>query len=421
MPRDYRTESSPRRILFVVEKLADRSGGAERILIETANSLAARGHQVEIVSHEFRRKPPFYRLSFGVVHTNLRPPRENRGALRSYIDGHREEFQAEAWYRFPFDRLTWFSRHGGFWRRLERYLAAHRPDVAIAFMPPAITALALADPGYPLRKVASTHNNPEQDFHNPARWDPNPLDRKRRFEAMRALDLIMVLLPEYADWYPEELRDRVAVVPNAVHPVDPVLLPAERQSKIVMSVGRLAPVKRHGMLIEAWARLAADFPDWSLHIYGIGQLKAELAEQIAMLGLESRVRLMGHTRRILDRYLEAEILAHPAEYEGFPLAVTEGLAAGLPVVGFADCSGLNRLVLPGRNGLLVPAEGERVANLAAALGGLMHDADLRRRMGQFARESVSQYTPDKVIDLWEDFLATNAAQDAPVVAQARGG
>ena len=76
----------PRRVAFVIDKLAERSGGAERVLIETANALAARGHLVEILTHEHRGKPPFYPLAFGVTHTNLRRPQAVRGRLRRELD-----------------------------------------------------------------------------------------------------------------------------------------------------------------------------------------------------------------------------------------------------------------------------------------------------------------------------------------------
>ena len=393
------------KVCFVVEKLADRSGGAERVLIETANALAARGHEVDILSHEFRGKRPFYPLRFGVVHTNLRPMRESRPRVRRRLDRWREALHAR-WKRLPFplDRLLWVSKHGGFWRRLERWLAAHRPDVAIAFMPPAISALGLAKPGYPLLRIASMHNAPEQDFLNPDRWDPSSLDRRRRLALMEHMDRILVLLPEYRDWYPPGLRERCVVMPNAVEPV-----PAERRhtnprGPVVMAVGRLATVKRHGLLIDAFARLAPKFPDWRLEIYGTGPIEAELAARIARHGLEGRARLMGHTRSILERYLASSLLAHPAEFEGFPLAVTEALAAGLPVLGFEDCSGLNRLVQDGVNGLLVSAAGDRTEAFAAALDGLMRDEARRRALGAAGPASMADYAPERIIDLWETLM-----------------
>lgn len=399
-----------KRVTLVIEKLAERSGGAERVLIETANALAHRGHEVEILSHEFRGRPPFYPTAPGVRLANLRPPRESRSRLRRLLDRLRGLAERVLPEVFPFDRLVWQSRNRGFHHRLSRHLAATRPDVALAFMPPAISALALAAPGMPLRRIASTHNAPEQDFCNPERWDPSRLDRRRRLALTGRMDRIAVLLPEYRDWYPAALRQRIAVIPNAVPPQDPARLARAERGNIVLAVGRLAAVKRHDLLIAAWARIAPGFPGWQLHIYGEGPERGTLQVQITAAGLQDSVQLRGHSARIADAYLGAALLAHPAAYEGFPLAVTEALAAGLPVLGFADCSGLNRLVQDGLNGHLIPAPPReidpvrRIEPLSAALATLMADAATRQRLGAAGPASMAPYTPASVIAQWEALL-----------------
>ena len=396
------------RVLFVIQKLAERSGGAERVLIETANALARRGYQVEIVTHEYRGGPPFYPVVPGVILSNIRKPQQSR--WRRPVNIARQ--LVERAYDVPgLDRLAWLSRHGSFWRRLRTHIEATRPAVAVAFMPPAITALALARPTYPLRRVASMHNAPEQDFFNLTRWDPSKLDRRRRLELMSQMDRIAVLLPEHRDWYPPHLRRVVAILPNAVPPVSPSLR-ANSRDKVVLAVGRLASVKRHGLLIDAWTRLAPRFPEWKLRIFGDGPLRSELQSRIEAVGLTTAC-LMGHTDKITEQYLSAAILAHPAEFEGFPLAVTEALASGLPVVGFADCSGLNRLVRNGENGVLLPAEGDRLDSLVTALSSLMSDASRREALGAAGPASVEPYAPEVIIDQWEELLF---GEHLPVVA-----
>lgn len=400
------------RICLVIDRLAGRSGGAERVLVETANRLAGRGHEVQVVTHEPRKGPPFFPLAFGIVHTNLRRPQEARSRLRRRLDRRRESFQRRfETAGFPIDHAVWLSKHGGFWRRLERHLAAHEPDVAVAFLPPAIVALGLAQPSPGLRRIASIHNVPGHDLADPGRWDPSALDRRRRMEALGHMDAITVLLPEFRDWFPGELRDRVAVVPNAVRPISHARIRLHQpREKLALSVGRLAGVKRHGLLIEAWARLAQTFPDWRLRIYGTGPLTEELDARINALGLADKVRLMGHTDAIDEAYLAASLLVHPAEHEGWGLAVTEAMAAGVPAVGFADCPGVNQLIRDGETGLLVPGGGDRVAALAAALAGLMGDEPRRAAMAEAAPASVRAFHPDRVTDRWEAVLSGDAPE-----------
>jgi glycosyltransferase involved in cell wall biosynthesis len=408
-----------RRLTFVTEKLAERSGGAERVLIETANALARRGHQVEILSHELRDEPPFYPLAPGVLHTNIRPQRTVRSRPRVYLDKARSVVHRRGALTPPLDRLSWASRHGGFANRLRRHLEVTAPHAVTAFMPPAIAALARAAPRggpAPLR-VASMHNAPEQDFENPERWDPAPYDRRRRRELMSAMDRILVLLPEHRDWYDAALRPRIRVMPNAVAPVAEAARQGPRE-RVILSVGRLAEVKRHALLLRAFARVADGFPGWQLRIYGHGPLADDLAGLIRDLGLGGRAHLMGHSTEVPQAYLASAFLAHAAKYEGFPLAVTEALASGLPVLGFADCAGLNRLVADGETGLLLdpgeaeratddapaPVGGPREAALAAGLARLMGDDALRTRLGRAGPASMAPYAPERVVDMWEEVL-----------------
>ena len=403
-------DRAPRNIMLVTERLAFRSGGAERVLIETANALEARGHAVEIVTHERDMRPPFFPMRFGVTHTNIRRPDRARSRTRLRLDRWRERLYARVYeYRFPLDRVVWLSKHGAFWRRLEDHINLHRPDVAIAFLPSAIVALGLIRPQYGLRRIASLHNVPERDLCDPARWDPNPFDRQRRMSALHVHDAITVLQPEFRDWFPEDLRRKISIVPNVVRQVSSARRAKFDKEPTVLSVGRIAAVKRYDLLVDAWKLLADDFPGWTLKIFGRGPLHNDIRDRISELGLGGKVRLMGHTSRIDEEYLKASIVAHPARHEGWGLAASEALAAGVPVVGFESCPGINHLVKHGTNGLLVPRDADKIEGLADALSTLMRDEQLRLRLGGAAPASVADYDPDKVYDLWEDLLYEPAA------------
>lgn len=411
MPRPERRKS----VCLAIEKLADRSGGAERILIELANALARRGHPVQIVTYERRGKRPFYPLGLGVALFNLRRPDNRRSLPRRLLDRLRDLAHGLRLYAPPFDRLLWASQHGGYSRALERHLALHAPDVAIAFLPPAISALGMARTEG-VRRISSIHNVPAADLADPERWDPNPLDRRRRMAALAASDAVTVLLPEFRDWFAPEIAAKVALAPNPVKPVSKRRRAAAARRKVVMSVGRLAAVKRHDLLIDAWARIAGDRPDWRVEIYGVGPDAAALTARIHAAGLEGSVTLMGHHSDITDRYLTASILAHPARHEGWGLAVSEALAAGTPAIGFADCPGVNRLIEDGRTGVLVQPGADRVAALAAALARLIDNPQERQAMGAAGPAAMARYAPDRITDIWERIIDPQYGDDDAMAA-----
>lgn len=392
------------KVCFVIQKLALRSGGAERVLIDTANALYDRGYAVELVSHEHRGKKPFYPLRKGIIHTNLYPRDKNRTRIERLWARLQSVFHKNRLYLPGLAHIQWWSEHGAFRRRLARHIDATEPDVVIAFLPPAVTALGHAKPKYKPRRFASLHNVPEQDFDNTERWDPNPVDRRLRKSALEHFDGIGTLLPEFCDWFDPAMRDRLLIMPNAVKPVPVEKIAKAKRMKKVISVGRLADVKRHHLLIEAWADLQKEFPDWSCDIYGVGPIEAQLAQQIKELGLSEKVHLRGHSKSMEGVYLESAILAHPAKFEGFGLVITEALAHGLPVVGFEDCSGFNFIVRDRVSGVFVPAEGSRSANLAQALARLMRDPEERARLSQAGLEELERFREDNVLDLWEEAI-----------------
>jgi glycosyltransferase involved in cell wall biosynthesis len=157
-------------------------------------------------------------------------------------------------------------------------------------------------------------------------------------------------------------------------------------------------------LIKAYASLAERFPDWDLRIVGAGDDRPALEALIAQLPeIAGRVTMPGAAADIYKEYLSAHLFCLPSRWEGFPNALAEALAHGLPAVGFADCAGVADLIQSGENGTLAEGNGD-LASLTAALTRLMADPSLRVRLGTQAVESVAHYRPEDMVDLWEQTL-----------------
>lgn len=414
------TDVSRPRITFVCEGLVTAVGGAERVLCEVANHLARAGYQVDVVTHEKARGAPFFPLAPEVRFLHLRRPPETHGALRRFLgeplrDLGREVFHLLRLHRVPgLARLGWYDRQGGFRRRLERYLRDYPRDVAIAFMPRAIVALGLARAPGPLVRIASTHTAPERDFDEATGDNANVATRALTRRVLRQFDRITVLQAEFRDWYPDALRNRTMVIPNAVA-AQPAAS-AERE-RLVLAVGRHVAVKDHDLLVEAWARVAPRHAEWRLEIHGQGPERPALERLVAERGLSGSLHLKGTTPEVAALYARAALLVHPSRIEGFALVVAEALAARLPAVGFADCPGVNELIRDGENGVLVaagPDREARVAGLAAALADLMADDARRDRLGRAGPASVARFAPERIMPLWEALIADALADQSAV-------
>lgn len=186
---------------------------------------------------------------------------------------------------------------------------------------------------------------------------------------------------------------RLQALPNSVPA--PTLPPADGRGRIVVAAGRLTPVKRFDLLIEAFAAVAAAHPDWTLRIYGRGEEKERLRALIDRLGLYESVFLMGAVTPMEAEWVKGSIGAVASAYESFGMTVVEAMSCGLPVVS-TDCPyGPGEIISPGEDGLLVPV-GDREA-LSGALLRLVADDELRRRMGRTARDNALRYRPDTVV------------------------
>lgn len=389
-------------VCFVIQKLAGLSGGAERVLIDVASGLAARDMDVEIVCYERNGGVPYYPLQ-GVSHRNLFPRQVSISTERP------PSFGLEARVRgtpnmFPLGHLKWHVTYGAFIRALRRHLGETRPDVVIGFMPTGIMVAAMAAHELGIPCIGSTHNVPEEDFGASQRWDPNPVYRKRRMESLDLVDRLLVLQPEFRDWFAPHLGPKIDVMPNPIAPLEGPVVPPERREPIVISVGRLTRVKRHAELLRAWGIAAKQFPDWQLHIYGVGPEKEALAKQINSLGLQDKARLCGVTPNIFDRYQEASLMCHPAEFEGFGLSVAEALSCGLPVIASQECSGVRNLIEDGRNGVLVKDGPGFVDNLGKTLSELIKAPGRRARLGRSGPGSLERFAPEIVYDKWETLV-----------------
>ena len=111
--------------------------------------------------------------------------------------------------------------------------------------------------------------------------------------------------------------------------------------------------------------------------------------------------MRGNAENVIDIYKKADIFAFPSAYEGFPLAMTEAMSAGLAVIAFQSCSAVNELIQSGRNGLLVK---DGVEALSEGLEYLMTNREKRLAFGKQAQQDMKKYVAKKIWDQWENLM-----------------
>lgn len=189
-------------------------------------------------------------------------------------------------------------------------------------------------------------------------------------------------------------RNHLLVLPNPVNFSD---IPDKRCHdfrKEIVTVGRLCKEKNHKLLIEAFSEVSNDYPEYILKIYGEGELKKELRDMIWGMGLDSKVKLMGTSKKVMEYVDQSAVFVLSSDTEGFPNALVEAMAVGMPVISSRFATGVaEELITDGENGYLFNV-GDR-AGLVSALrkllareGEFLSFADKNRKVAEQYRDSV---------------------------------
>jgi glycosyltransferase involved in cell wall biosynthesis len=187
------------------------------------------------------------------------------------------------------------------------------------------------------------------------------------------------------------------VIPNGVDLTElptpqPVELPFGR---FVLALGRVVAKKGFDLLIDAFAEIAAAYPDVGLVIGGDGAARAGLVEQARSLGLSDRIALPGSLSRAQVTWAmqNAGMFVLPSRIEPFGIVVLEALQARLPVV-VSSRGGAGEIIRDGHEGLVVDPFDRKA--LAGTMARVLDDQALARRLSQAGRLRVADFAWERI-------------------------
>ncbi len=357
------------RLTLVIHGL--HGGGAEKVLALLASHWAASGRRVTLITlgdrcHDrYSLHPDVCRVELGCLRTSRSPWAALIANIRRAL-------------------------------RLRGAIAASRPDLVISFTDRmnVLTLLASRLASWPV--LIAERCDPRRQ-RMPRAWE---WLRRRMYPRCTAA----VVQTEAIASCVRELVGRrpVFTIPNAVFasPVDNDQEPlSEDRLPYLVALGRLSSQKGFDLLIAAFAKIAERHPDVGLKIIGEGSSRTELEAQAAHLGVAERVEFVGWVDNPASLLQHGLLFVLPSRWEGFPNALLEAMACGLPAVVFASDSGADQIVRHEVDGLLVPV-GD-VEALAAGIDRLLSDHPLRRQMSTRAREVPQRFPPKDFFDRWD--------------------
>ena len=359
------------RIVLAISSLG--GGGAERVMTVLAGALAARDHEVWLVTLApggddfFPVDSRVRRLGLGLTGNSPTP-------------------------------LHGFCANVRRIRALRRIVSRIEPHAVLSFMTSTNILMILACFGLRARVIISE------------RVDPAAHHENRIWTGLRSLlyqfaDAIVVQTESIAVWFRSRLwtRTRIIVIPNPVAPASAAERRVRKTGPFLLAAGRFTHQKGFDLLIRAFGSATALPPELQLVIAGEGPEGQHLRDLAAELGVSERVSFPGRVHELSPLLQSAVAFIMPSRYEGFPNVLLEALAAGVPCVA-ADCPGAAREILgDGAYGLVVPAEDWPA--LTDAIIRIATDSQLREQFSRASAAALERYRLDRVVVEWERLLA----------------
>ncbi|MCR5094698.1 MAG: glycosyltransferase [Lachnospiraceae bacterium] len=408
-----------------------QAGGAERVLVNLAEGLFARGWRVTFVTTYYAEK------EYGLESGCWREARSMKiGERARFIDA-LDPLDCPVRLAFPEDAAFVTSPSGqicgaagddarigrvfsgvamrdtggrikGFFKRLKSLkwiIRELRPDVILSFIGKNNMMAILASDKGRIPVVVSVRATPDEEYPtNKLKLAANALFPRAAAVAVQS--------QAAADWFSDKVRKRAVVLPNMV--AQEFFEPGEEapREKSIVFVGRLDENKNASMLLRAFSKIPAQEAEgWRVMVYGDGEDKSYLQRVASELRIADKVRFLGQRRGIAERIRHAGIYCLVSHQEGMPNTLLEAMCLGLPCIA-TDCvyGGIGQFVTDGVNALVIRKDNE--AALTAALRRLMGNSALAEKLGENARKIREKYERSAVLDAWEEVLEHAASENA---------
>lgn len=382
-------------LLANLTKMVGDSGGMAKVTCAFAHEMKLRGHRVSLVYSDVQTGDFYYPLDKDIPAYDIRHYKGKSISYPWYLKVKREFYRT-------FDKQKARTVNDEFAAaflldHLKDVLQTVQPDVIVSFQP-AASKILLCDLQTKIPVITMSHGNPEDYFHTYP---------KEEIPALEKSAVCQVLLPSFEKHLKDHLPNvKTVVIGNAIPQYDAQAdLSAQKDTYKILFVGRLS--KNHKwphLLIEAFAGLADEFPNWNVELWGAEDGKAyykELQLLIKKHHLENRVFLKGPTNDVPSVLQQGDIFAFPSAYEGFSLALGEAMSMGLPSVAYTSCESVCGMVENGKTGILC---NDGIEPFQQGLKKLMDNRNLRIAMGNNARNAMKQFAPQVIWDTWENLL-----------------
>jgi glycosyltransferase involved in cell wall biosynthesis len=395
------------------------NGGTEKICCFLANNFHKKEHIVEIATNENCIEDLKFFIDKNIKITNIYNSSLIQKKLKMYDNYkginpiswliHKAKKKYSKAYNFLL--LRKLNGNDGLYlynlekrsKRWEQFIEKSSPDVIITMSIESLLEITY-NVCYEIPIINSTNGRPDYDYTNNL-WYRSELEMDLLKKSYEKLSGIQILFDSYKEFIPTTFKGKYKIIPNPAPQVNDDCIVDHNKEKNLYKIINIASLvkdcKQQHIAIYIFEKLAKKFPNWNLYFYGTGTDLLFLKNLTKSLKIENRVFFEGFTDAPIKKLSMSDIFIFPSKYEGFPLALIEAMAVGLPSIGFKNCSGVNELIINKENGFLA----ESIQEMEEYLEILMINKEKRFFLGKNACQGLEKYKEDKIISKWLQLIS----------------
>lgn len=344
---------------------------------DKANWLASHGHEILFLTYEQGQHKLFFPLNKGVCHEDLE--------CRFFT-----LYQKSVFTR-PFRKIAMNIK---FRRRLRAKIESFRPDIMVVSCSIGeFRAIAISMNRW-VPVIYENHGSFIESMKVNSSWLQH-LWQLWIHRSVKKCDLVVSLTEGDASYW-RKFVDNVCVIPNPLTYFNPQ--PVLQKATRIICVGRLVQTKRFDRIIDAFSMIADKYPEWTVDIFGEGELNEVLQKRISDRHLFGRVRINKPTLNIYAEYQRSSFFVLTSDMESFGLVMIEAMSCGIPVVSVNCPFGPSEIIEDGVTGLLSDMT---VKSLSEKIEWMITHETERLEMGRRAHQAVVRYQKDTVMKRWE--------------------
>lgn len=269
-------------------------------------------------------------------------------------------------------------------------------SVVISFMPTPNISATIAKKNMKYKLVLGEFNSPHLEF------TPDAPENKMKKKYFPKANGFVFQTEEQKSFYSFLSNVKKVIVPNPIEDIKTQPYQGARRKEIV-NFCRLVPVKNIPLLIEAFAKLSKEYPDYYLTVYGEGWHEKAIKRSISEFGVEDKVFIKPFAKNVLDLVRDSAMFVTSSDREGISNSMLEAMAIGLPVIS-TDCpaGGARMVIKPYENGIIVPVKDPEA--MYKAMKYMIDNPDEAEKMGKNAVEIRNTLEKNKILKRWLSFV-----------------